>query len=54
MYIYVYIDIYIYTDLKSNVKLVIREADKGCSVVVMDRQPTLKKDTANLMTLQCI
>ena len=25
-------------DLKSNVKLVIREADKGCSVVVMDRQ----------------
>ena len=25
-------------DLKSNVNLVIREADKGCSVVVMDRQ----------------
>ena len=25
-------------DLKSNVKLVIREADKGCSVGVMDRQ----------------
>ena len=24
-------------DLKSNVNLVIREADKGCSVVVMDR-----------------
>ena len=25
-------------DLKSNVNLVIREADKVCSVVVMDRQ----------------
>ena len=25
-------------DIKSNVNLVIREADKGCSVVEMDRQ----------------
>ena len=35
---YVYIYIYVYINLKSNVNLVIREADKGCSVVVMDRQ----------------
>ena len=27
-----------YKDLKSNLNIIIREADKGCSVVVMDRQ----------------
>ena len=35
-------------DLKSNVNLVIGEADKGCSVVVMDRQRCIEEGYCQL------
>ena len=41
-------------DHKSNFKLVIREADKRCSVVVMDRQRYIEEGYANLMIPQYI
>ena len=35
-------------DLKSNANLIIREADKGCSVVVMNRQRYIEEEYRQL------